>query len=86
LLSRIIQCEGPMSKRLRSRPIDFCLEENGGLLECSHHRAAMAQVAKIIETAQQATSVSALYDAYSSDKHSVSLFPGPVESRRGAVV
>jgi hypothetical protein len=30
-----------MSKSLRSRPIDFCLEENGNIFEVSKHRTDM---------------------------------------------
>ena len=39
-------CESPMSKSLRSRPIDSCLEENGDRLDRSNPQAEMAQVAK----------------------------------------
>src|SRR5688500_12627035 len=39
-------CESPMSKSLRSRPIDLCLEENGDRSDRSDRRAEMAHIAK----------------------------------------
>jgi len=63
-----------MSKSLRSRTIDFCLEENGDPFDRSNHRAEMTQLPEVTEPAQQSTPVFALYEACSSDKHSASLF------------
>ena len=65
-----------MNTPLRSRPIDFCLEENGDVVNRSNHRAEMAQLAKYDHAGATVYSVSALYEAYSSDGALYAFFLG----------
>ena len=56
-----------MSKPLRSRPIELCLEVNGDLFSTAIFELKRTQMPKTIESAQHPTPVAALYEAYSSD-------------------
>ena len=56
-----------MSKPLRSRPIELCLEVHGDLFTTAILEVKCTQMPNTTESAQQSTPVAALYEAYSSD-------------------
>jgi hypothetical protein len=57
----------PMSKPLRSRPIDFCLEENGDRFRFPNHPAEMHKLPSTKQGGVASYSCVALYEAYPSD-------------------